>query len=349
MACLEGYSSVVRRIAPLIAAVALSGCALLPADRPVAVEPPDEAVVLPAPVEPIELAPIEVAPPAVVVVAKPLPSVAVVLSSRHPSYDKVAAELGRKLENYTVFDLSDRSQSPVAAFHAIEDSNTSAVVAIGLRAAISATSMSKSPVVFCQVFNIRQNNLLTGNSRGVAALPPLDLQIAAWKKIDPTLQSIGAILGEGHEDLIAEAKLAAARHGIDLHVRTAKSDRETLYLFNRLVGEIDGFWLFPDNRVLSGPILQEMMSYAVRHRVRISVFSESLLAMGATLSSTTLESDIADTVIHVLREIAAGNIQNVPPVSPLSKLRITTNEKLLQKLTQAELPSNTDLMLASGQ
>lgn len=349
MACLEQYCRVIKRVSPLIAVVLLSGCALLPADPPAPIEPADTAVELPVPVEPAEPTPVQVAVPVVAAIPESLPSVAVVLSSRHPAYDKVATELGRQLENYTVFDLSDKSQTPVSAFHAIADSDTGAVVAIGLRAAISATSMSNTPVVFCQVFNIEQNNLLTGNSRGIAALPPLDLQIAAWKKIDPALKSIGAIIGEGHEDLIAEAKLAAAKHGIDLHVRTAKSDRETLYLFNRLVGEIDGFWLFPDNRILSTPVLKELMNYAVRHRVRVAVFNDSLLAMGATLSSTTLESDIADTVIQVLREIAAGNINNVPSVSPLSAVRITTNEKLLQKLTQTGSPATADVMLASGQ
>lgn len=350
MAYLDPYSSVIKRVTSLVAVVGLSGCALFPAELPVSTEAPDTAVILPAPVvEPTEPAAVKDAAPAVVNVAELLPSVAVVLSSRHPAYDKVAAALGQQLDNYTVFDLSDKSQSAVSAFHAIDDSDTSAVVAIGLRAAISATSMSRAPVVFCQVFNIQEYNLLTENSRGIAALPPLDLQIAAWKKIDPTLTSIGAILGTGHEDLIAEAKQAAAKHGIDLHIRKAKSDRETLYLFNRLVGEIDGFWLFPDNRILSTPILQEIMDYAVRHRVRVAVFSEPLLAMGATLSSTTLEADIADTVIQVLREIAAGNIDSVPPVSALSDVRIVTNKKLLQKLTQTGSPANTELMLASGQ
>ncbi len=339
----------IKRVTAMIAALVLSGCALVPAEQPVSIEEPEAVVVLPPAAEPIEPTPASPDEPAVVKSPEPLPLVSVVLSSRHPAYDGVAAELGQHLEHYTVFDLSDKSQSPASAFRAIDDSDTSAVVAIGLRAAISATSMSKAPVVFCQVFNIQEYNLITANSRGVAALPPLDLQIAAWKKIDPTLKSIGAIVGEGHEDLIVEAKLAAATHGIDLHIRTAKSDRETLYLFNRLVGEIDGFWLFPDNRVLSATILKEIMNYAVRHRVRVSVFNESLLAMGATLSSTTVESDIADTVIQVLRRIAAGDINSVPSVSPLSDVRIVTNESLLQKLTQMGSPAATEARLASGQ
>jgi len=337
----------------LLALLLFSGCALVQEEPPVPVEepPPEPVVVLPAPAEPVEPAPRTVveAPVEVSVVPPPLPQVAIVLSSRHPSYEGVALALGQELGNYTVFDLGDKSQPPITAFRLIEDSDTSAVVAIGLRAAISATSMSTVPVVFCQVFNIEQNKLISDNSRGVASLPPLDLQIAAWKKINPELQSIGAIIGEGHEDLIAEAELAAATHGIELHLRTATSDRETLYLFNRLVVDIDGFWLFPDNRVLSTPVLKEMLTYAARRRVQVAVFNESLLAMGAALSSSTVDANIAETVVQVLRQIATDGIDSVPPVSPLTDVRITTNKPLLARTRRAEVQAKTEDSPTSGQ
>ena len=345
---------ITRSIRPGVAAIAtlmLSGCALFQTPEPVpVVEPrPEPVVVLPPPELPAEPAPVATPEPLIVKPAIPLSQVAIVLSSRHPAYENIAIELGEHLEKFTVFDLSDKSQSPVAAFRKIDDSETRAVVAVGLRAAISATSMSTVPVVFCQVFNIEQNNLLSDNSRGISSLPPLDLQIAAWKKIDPTISSIGAIVGPGHEDLIAEAELAAATHGIELHIRTANSDRESLYLFTRLVGDIDGFWLFPDNRILSGPVLKEMLSYASRHRVQISVFNESLLAMGATLSSSTVDADIAETIVEVLNQIAAGDIDQVPPISPLSDVRIITNEKVLKSMIEAGAAGTNEVTVASGQ
>lgn len=335
----------------LLALLLFSGCALFQEPPPVPVEepPPEPVVVLPAPVEPVEPPPVTVYEPPVENPIVPLPQVAIVLSSREPSFESIASELGDQLGNYTVFDLGDKSQPPVTAFRLIEDSDTSAVVAIGLRAAISATSMSTVPVVFCQVFNIQQHKLITDNSRGIAPLPPLDLQIAAWKEINPDLKSIGAIIGEGHDDLIEEAELAAAAHGIELHFRTANSDRETLYLFNRLAAEIDGFWLFPDNRVLSTPVLKEMLSYAARHRVQIAVFNESLLAMGATLSSSTVDANIAETVVDVLRRISTDGIDSVPSVSPLTDLRFKTNDSLLMKSDRAETLAKSEASPASGQ
>ena len=320
----------------------LSGCALLPSDPPPP-EPlpePPPVVKLPPPPPEKEPEPLVITPepepePIPQVVAAPPKEVAIVLSSRAPAYVAVASELEQRLKNFTVFDLGDKSEPPVSAFRRIKDSNNSAVVAIGLRAAISATSMSEEPVVFCQVFNINEHELLTDNTRAIAALPPLDLQIAAWKKIDPELKRIGAIVGPGHEELVAEARLAAETHGVELRIETATSDRQTLYLFNRMVRELDGFWLFPDNRVLSGGVLQKMLSDANRHRVQIAVFNESLLDMGAAVSSTSDAADIAATIVDVLEQIAAEGVDSVPEVSPLSDIRIVTNREVLDRLMQS--------------
>lgn len=351
MAKVKQIHGLMRPCVAALAVLMLSGCALFPTPDtvPIVAPAPQPAVVTPPPVIPVEPAPVATVKPLVVTpTAITLPQVAIVLSSRHPAYEKVAIELGEQLDNFTVYDLSDKSQPPVNAFRKIHDSDTSAVVAVGLRAAISATSMSKVPVVFCQVFNIEQNDLLSDNSRGISSLPPLDLQIAAWKELDPSLSSIGAIIGPGHDDLIAEAELAAATHGVDLHFRIANSDRETLYLFNRLVGHIDGFWLFPDNRVLSGTVLKEMLNYAAHHRVQISVFNESLLKLGATLSSSAVETDIAATIVNVLGQIASGNIDDVPPVSPLNDVQIITNDALLRGMLDSGDDGLSEATVASG-
>lgn len=178
-------------IAAVIVTLTLAGCELLTLWSPAEPAPPT------AP---------PTAPRAAIVQPRPLPFVAIVMSSRQPAYQDVASELGERLKNYTVFDISDRTQPPVLAFRMINDSTATAVVAIGLQAAEAAIARARMPVVFSQVFNFRDHELVTDNSRGISTLPPLDLQIAAWKKIDPTMSSIGAIIGEGHDELIASSR-----------------------------------------------------------------------------------------------------------------------------------------------
>ena len=309
----------------VVASLAISGCSILsppatPVPEPIVFEP---VIVIPAP-QPVT----EPAPTVVLLEPTPLPSVAIVLTSRQPAYADVAQELTRHFVNYEIYDLSDDNVPPVSVLRMINDSESGAVVAIGLRAAKSSVAMSEKPVVFSQVFNYQDHNLLTATSRGVAAVAPLDAQIGAWKKAEPTITRIGAIIGAGHDDMISEAQIAAEKHGVDLRVQVTASDQETLYFFKRMIRDIDGFWLFPDNRVLSRRALQQIMDDAQRHGVPVLVPTESMLLSGASISVSSVASDIAATITKIIRQIQDGKIEQVPPISPLSEIRVKTNNSI---------------------
>ncbi len=307
----------------------VGGCALLspppeepppeevPAPPP---EPPQQDTPAPAPAPVPRPEPVPEPPPAPTTYAPP---VAVVLSSRAPAYERVALALAELLENREIYDLSDRSLSPRDAFARITEFSAGAVVAIGLRAAIYARDYTTVPVVYAQVFNATDNELGGERIRGVAVLPPLDQQLAAWREISPGLASVGAIVGPGHDALLDEARQAASANKLRFQFHIANSDREALYHFNRMIPSIDAFWLFPDNRILSPTVLTEMMDYAARHGVQVAVFSDNLLELGATLSTTADEDDIAQTIMLLLNRIHDGGIEGIPAVSPLNQMRIS--------------------------
>lgn len=266
--------------------------------------------------------------------------VAIVLSSRIPAYENVAVALSELLDEVDLYDLSDKSLTQKDAFDAILNSGARVVVAIGLRAATFAQSITELPVVFSQVFN--DNKLSGENLKGVAAIPPLEMQLQAWREINPQLRNIGAILGEGHDHLIEEAISATDANGMHLHYRLAKSDRETLYLFTRLVSDIDSFWLFPDNRILSPSILRQMLAYATRHRVQVAVFNDSLLALGAAISTTSVNTDIAQTIVSVVKSVTSGEAASVPVRTPLSEIDVKTNSRLAQSVAQDTSSASED-------
>jgi ABC-type uncharacterized transport system substrate-binding protein len=311
----------------LVFVLLLAGCAVS-GPEPEPVQPEPEIVVLPSPPE-AEPEP-EVSPepePAVSVPAKPVvPPIAIVLTSSQPVYLDVATELANHFENHTVYDLGQESLPPIAVIRSINDSDSTAVVAIGLRAAQSAVNLSDRPVVFSQVFNYKEHGLLTGNSRGVAALAPMEAQLAAWKQVSPDILRVGIIIGEGHEELLQDAQRAADKHGVTLDIRIAHSDQETLYLFRRMLADIDGFWLLPDNRVLSTRVLTEMLDEARRHGVAVAVPNDAMLQIGAAVSISTVAADIARSIASVLQRIQAGDIQHVPPITGISEVRVTVNE-----------------------
>jgi ABC-type uncharacterized transport system substrate-binding protein len=309
-----------RKGALVLVAMLFAGCGILQQPLPPPVEEPVEIIVEEPPVVEAQPAPEPVVPEP----PPPLPSISIVLTNSQPAYADVARELAQLFDNYEIYDLGKDDRPPMTILRVINDSNPGAVVAIGLRAAKSSTAMSDQPVVFSQVFNYEHHELLQQNSRGVAALPPIDAQIAAWKEVDPSVKRIGLIIGEGHEELVAAAELAAQRHDIDLIVQIARSDQETMYFFRRMIRDIDGFWLLPDNRILSSRVLQQMLAEAKQRRVPVSVPSESMLSLGAMISMTTQASDIAATIADVVRQIAAGNIEGVSPITQLSAITVKT-------------------------
>lgn len=316
------------RPAIVFATMAVAGCSLL------APQPEPETEPLPVEIEPVVIieAPQPVAEPKIqipeYVAPEPvkLQPVAIVLSNSQPAYADVAHELTLHFQSSEVFDLGDNSDAPITIMRRINDSDSAAVVAIGMRAARSAVAASDKPVVFCQVFNHQDHQLVTETSRGVAAIAPLDAQLAAWQQNDPTVTRIGAIIGEGHEDLIAEAKLAAENHGVELQIHVTHSDQETLYFFRRMILDINGFWLFPDNRILSRRALKQIMDEANRSRVPVLVQNESMLRAGASVSVSTVPTDIAATVAEVVRQIQDGNMARLPAITPLSETRVRTSD-----------------------
>jgi len=309
-----------RKGALVLVAMLFAGCGTLQQPLPPPVDEPIEIIVEEPPV--VEAQPLP--EPEVPEPPLPLPSVSIILTNSQPAYADVARQLTQHFDNYEIYDLSKDDRPPVTILRVINDSNPGAVIAIGLRAARSSVAMSDHPVVFSQVFNYEHHELLQKNSRGVAALPPVDAQIAAWKEVDPSVKRIGLIIGEGHEELVAAAEIGAQRHDIDLVVQIARSDQETLYFFRRMIRDVDGLWLLPDNRILSSRVLQQMLTEAKQRRFPVSVPSESMLSLGAMISMTTQASDIAETIADVVRKIAAGNIEGVSPITQLSAITVKT-------------------------
>ncbi len=316
------------RASAILMLFALGGCSMF-------IAPPLDPVVIDYPDETVESKP---AP----TVAIPLPAkppeiprnelrVAIVITDQTLAFADVAAALQQKIDDLGIYDLSDRSMTPKATFRAIADSGANAVVAIGLPAARAAKTHSSVPVVVSQVFNVHQDDLLTDDIKAVSMLPPIELQIEAWQEIDPELRNVAAILGPGHGALIAQTEQAMKNKGIKFHYATAGSDRETLYIFNRLARDIDGYLLFPDNRILSRSVLAEMMEYASRHRIQVAVFNQPLLDAGATFSSESVSSDIAATILNVLEDMINGDREAVRAVTGLSKIDVQTNPAVLRR------------------
>jgi ABC-type uncharacterized transport system substrate-binding protein len=196
-------------------------------------------------------------------------------------------------------------------------------VAIGSRAAEIAVEHPSVPTAVLVPPNMAA--LESDNAVSVPALPPLELQLRAWKQLDPSLRRVGLLLGRGQHELAAEARRAAAAVSISLVIQRASSDQEALYLLKRLLPAVDGLWLLPDNAILSPRAVKEMLDHANHRRVQTLVFTPSLLEWGALASVTTTPASLAWMLAEAIDALAAGK-RDPTFLQSLSELEVMVNE-----------------------
>jgi ABC-type uncharacterized transport system substrate-binding protein len=180
-------------------------------------------------------------------------------------------------------------------------------------------------MVFCQVYNYQDHDLVSPTSKGVQLLPPFSLQLEAWMSLSPALQHLGIVTGPGQDSLIAEILQVVERAGLTLTVATVESDQEALLAFKDMTQSIDGLWLLPDNRILSPSVVREIMAYSAKHRKQVVVFGDNFLRLGALMSVTTDERDVAERVLARFDEMSETGRLLGPDMQKLTKIHTDVN------------------------
>jgi len=265
----------------------------------------------------------------------PVSGIAIILSDNSPAFIGVQREIAKKfpqrVETYTLGDESKYS----TVRKKIQSSDLPVIVAIGLPAARLAQGLSGKKVVFCQVFNYEDTELVTPWMKGVSATAPVREQFRVWKALYPKLTSVGVITGKNLQGLMEEAQAAAMENKIRLDHVEVRSDKETLYAYKQLAPKIQGLWLVPDNRVLSHEVIRDMMAYSVKQGKQVAVFSHELLGLGGLVSAESSYADIAEQVLARIKQ--AQEYAGVPdvPVVALTKANIRINTVMASRLNLA--------------
>ncbi len=339
----------------LFMVITLGGCSML--GKPV--EPPAPEVITikvpPAPVEPavVEPEPEPVTKPVPlpipvpeIVIEKPVSlDVAIIISRDIENYHHLSNEIGRliTLKGGTFEPLYLYQQGAAEIIQQIKHEQRQQVVAIGLEAAKAAKMLQQIPVVFCQIYNYQDYNLVTEHLKGVSLIPSVDQQFKAWKEIVPELKQVGVIVGDGKQPIIEQATQSAAAHGIALISRAVKNDKEMWEEFRRLIPQVDGFWLLPDNRILSKRTLRNIVPYSVKHTTPLFTVNGLLLQDGAMISAAQVDSDIAEKVVTRLLATAPDNTIPGADIVPLELAHIIINTHTAKRFNLLIPNDNTEI------
>ena len=234
------------------------------------------------------------------------------------------ASYGGRVETFHLAGSRAREDQLAKAINA---SPLTQVVAVGLLAAqVARQRLDSKQVVFCQVLNVEEANLVAPWMKGVSGIPSLSRQFAAWKTLDPNLRKIGVITGRNAGYMIGEAETAARALGLEIEHLAVSSDRAVLSALQQLrERRIQGLWLAPDSSILNQRTILDLMAYSVRNNLPVLAFSPALLKEGALLSASADTQEIAALALDRLRK--AGGSGPIPgeALVPLSGAHITVN------------------------
>jgi ABC-type uncharacterized transport system substrate-binding protein len=264
--------------------------------------------------------------------SRPAMQVVVLASEDIPAYSDVARALARQLgKRGSVRYLSGRQVEDQKMLAAYSNDEHKQIVSIGLNASVAAKTLTNRQMVFCQVFNYRDYALLSARHKGVSMMPSPHKTFAAWRALAPRITDVGVISGPGFDDLIQAARTAARGHGINLHHAVVNSDKEYQYAYKQMSRKVQGYWLLPDNRVLSGLVLRDVMTFSVRNGKQVTVFNDELLKLGGLLSASSDTQDIAQQVLERLEQAQYMDTMPGPDIVYPDKLNLRINAVMAQR------------------
>lgn len=261
------------------------------------------------------------------------PQVVILTSEDIPAYSGVANALSKLLgKRGSVQYLSTSQLENIKTIANLKNEENIQIVSIGLNAAIAAKNLTNKQVIFCQVYNYQDYALLTPKHKGVSMLPSFNKTFSTWRTLSSSPIDIGVISGPGFDEVIQTAQTAAKARGFILHHETVNSDKEYQYTFKKMSKNVQGYWLLPDNRVLSEHILRDIMTYSVRNSKQVVVFSTELLKLGGLFSIQSDHKDIAQQVLERLEQAQFKDTIPGPDIVYLEKLEPRINSVMAKNL-----------------
>lgn len=267
---------------------------------------------------------------------KPAPKPAhidILVSENLPAYMDVARELAKSLgQRATLHMLTDSQLRNQGLVNSLKTRERDQIVAIGLSASVAARRLGNRQVIFCQVFNYQDYGLISPRHKGISMLPSPNQVFRTWHSLAPAITDIGMITGPGFEEEIENARAAARAHQITLHHETVKSDKEYQFAYKKLGKKVQGYWLVPDNRVLSANSLRDIMNFSVYNSKMVAVFNNELLKLGGVFSINSDVRDIARLVEQRLEQGADKDVIPGPDMLYPEKLKLKINSVMARNL-----------------
>ncbi|TKB62103.1 MAG: hypothetical protein E8D48_08265 [Nitrospira sp.] len=235
---------------------------------------------------------------------------------------------------YIEYDLRGDLERGKHLARKIRATNSSLVVAVGLKAALAAKlEIVDIPILYMMILDPIKYQLTAANMTGVLLDIPADRQFKVIRTFLPTLHRIGVMYDQDKTAAkLKEVESRAATHNFQLRGFPVDNDKEVPQQLRSLLSESEALWLIPDSTVLTDESIRFILESALAKHVPVVGFSSEFTRLGALLSMSIDYGEIGRETGLLAKRIVNGEQQL--PLKPISvqRIRITVNQKTARYL-----------------
>ena len=224
---------------------------------------------------------------------------------------------------YVEYDLrGDLEQGKLLA-RKIRASESSLVVAVGLKAALAAKlELSDIPVLYMMILDPHKHGLTAPNMTGVLPAIPTERQFKILRTLFPTMHRIGMLYDPAKTAAkFKEALPQAAAYDFQLQGFPVENEKEVSQQLRSLVASSEALWLTPDSTVLTDESVRFLLESALAKQIPVIGFSSEFTRLGALASLSVRHSEIGRETGRLAKRILDG--EKPLPSKPLSVQRVS--------------------------
>src|SRR6185503_1775395 len=230
---------------------------------------------------------------------------------------------------YSEYDMQGDLELGKKFARRLRASNTSLVVAVGLKAALAAkVEIVDTPIVYMMILDPWKHQLTAANMTGTLLEVPVDRQLKIMRAFLPTLHRLGMLYDPAKTSShVKNAAQQAATSNFQLKNLPVESDKDVPQQLRALLSDVEALWLMPDSTVLTNESIQFILESALAHQRPVIGFSPQLTRLGALLSMSINYGDVGRETGLLAKHILNGELLLPLNPMPVERLKITVNLK----------------------
>jgi len=235
----------------------------------------------------------------------------------------------------TEYDLRGTKKEESSIIQRLTAAKPRLIVAIGpLAAQVARENLRDVPMIFVMVSNPPKHGLQGSNLAGVSLDIPVQMQLARYKALVPTLKTLGVIYDPTKTGaMVAEARSTAATLGFQLLGAPVSTPKEVPAALRSLLGKIDALWMVPDDTVVTPESFKFLLLTAFENNLPFVTVSDIFVEAGALASLSPDYTDVGRQGCQLATDLGSGRLRLAEAmVVPPAKVNLAINLKTASKI-----------------